>query len=48
MILAIFSLSGKMPVESDWLIINVSGLVIIGSIYLRSLEEVTRKDKDDD
>ena len=38
--LAIFSSSGKMPVFNTWLIIKVSGLIIVGSIILINLEEI--------
>ena len=37
--LAIFNSSGKMPVFNTWLINNVSGLIIAGSIILINLEE---------
>ena len=38
--LAIFNSSGKMPVFNTWLINNVSGLIIAGSIILINLEEI--------
>ena len=38
--MAIFNLSGKMPVFNTWLISKVVGLIIAGSIILINLDEI--------